>query len=249
MGFWTNPEFKQLAPHVATLPEPKNSSVQPSGVVSVSQNWELADPMHISFGHGWLGTRPWSRDIFHHFQLRKLRFLGFRSQAGSVPGWRLGVFLGGPSTWTNFWRSRSLSHMFLGFSLVPNPRASPGKQLASACWDGVARIYDLENEVEPMELRGHTGGGVVILFPTRQSRCCFSLRGFFNSKSKVVICCYFPWWVLYQVHNGSHNECPLRRPLWGTLAAQDLCVRTNHQRVVKKKYIYSSGVNYIIIIS
>ena len=32
-----------------------------------------------------------------------------------------------------------------------------GKQLASACWDGVARIYDLEKEEEPMELRGHTG--------------------------------------------------------------------------------------------
>ena len=41
-------------------------------------------------------------------------------------------------------------------SLTP---ATPGKQLASACWDGVARIYDLENEVEPMELRGHTGRG------------------------------------------------------------------------------------------
>lgn len=32
-----------------------------------------------------------------------------------------------------------------------------GKQLASACWDGVARIYDLEKEEEPVELRGHTG--------------------------------------------------------------------------------------------
>ncbi|CAL1152791.1 unnamed protein product [Cladocopium goreaui] len=46
---------------------------------------------------------------------------------------------------------------------LPHPKtvfglSISGKQLASACWDGVARIYDLENEVEPMELRGHTGG-------------------------------------------------------------------------------------------
>ena len=176
MGFWTNPEFQQLAPHVATLPEP-------------------ADPMH--------------------FQLRNAGFWAFDLRPGlwrraGLWRWRLGVFrIEGPSTWTNFWlKSKSFPHVQQGFSWVPNPWAPPGKQLASACWDGVARIYDLENEVEPMELRGHTGGGVVILFPTRQSPWCFSLRGFFNSKSKVVICCYFPWWVLYQVHNGSHNECP-----------------------------------------
>lgn len=48
---------------------------------------------------------------------------------------------------------------FLGSLTHPNPLfPRPGKQLASACWDGVARIYDLENDVEPMELRGHTGG-------------------------------------------------------------------------------------------
>lgn len=46
---------------------------------------------------------------------------------------------------------------------LPHPKtifglSISGKQLASACWDGVGRIYDLENEVEPMELRGHTGG-------------------------------------------------------------------------------------------
>ena len=42
-----------------------------------------------------------------------------------------------------------------------------GKQLASACWDGVARIYDLEKEEEPVELRGHTGSPIVFF-----GSCC-----------------------------------------------------------------------------
>lgn len=87
-GRWVSGQIRnsnQLAPHVATLPEPKNSSVQPSGVVSVSQNPQIPC------------TPP----------AAECRFLGFRSQAGSVPGrvegWRLGVFRiegfeGGPST-------------------------------------------------------------------------------------------------------------------------------------------------------
>ena len=50
-----------------------------------------------------------------------------------------------------------------------------GKQLASACWDGVARIYDLEKEEEPVELRGHTGspdaflGAVVLDTPLKMN--------------------------------------------------------------------------------
>lgn len=185
--------------------------------------------------------RPCLGDGFrrsHAFPAAEIEVFGL-SISGRVcdagPGlwhWRLGVFrIEGPSTWTNFWlKSKSFPHVQQGFSWVPNPWSPPGKQLASACWDGVGRIYDLENEVEPMELRGHTGGGVVILFPTRQSPWCFSLRGFFNSKSKVVICCYFPWWVLYQVHNGSHNECPPQAASMRHLGSAG-SLRSNHQRI------------------
>ena len=196
--------------------------------------------------------RPCLGDGFrrsHAFPAAEIEVFGL-SISGRVcdagPGlwrWRLGVFrIEGPSTWTNFWlKSKSFPHVQQGFSWVPNPWSPPGKQLASACWDGVARIYDLENEVEPMELRGHTGGGVVILFPTRQSPWCFSLRGFFNSKSKVVICCYFPGGFCTKSTMVRTMSAPPRRPLWGTLAAQDLC-----EAIIKG---YSSGVNYIIIIS
>eukprot|EP00438_Fugacium_kawagutii_P024794 Skav204835 [mRNA] locus=scaffold2524:100978:114747:- [translate_table: standard] len=46
---------------------------------------------------------------------------------------------------------------------LPHPKtvfglSISGKQLASACWDGVARVYDLEKDQEPVELHGHTGG-------------------------------------------------------------------------------------------
>ena len=153
-------------------------------------------------------------------------------------------------------KSKSFPHLQQGFSWVPTPTFSPpGKQLASACWDGVARIYDLENGVEPMELRGHTGGDRGHSVPNSTEPLVFfthfaassipSLRFLYVVISPVwvvilFIYCYISLSVVISPGGFCTKSTMLRR-----MSAPPQVASMRHLGSAG----YSSGVNYIIIIS